>query len=85
MSEPCRSNLYGTGLQEADWRILKEAVLAAAFGAETPVLPPRLQQHPVGVLLASYRQEARRSVLDKAARLLTGQQQESWQLLMKSG
>lgn len=85
MPEQRHSDICGTGLDDADWHILKEAVLAAAFGANSTVLPPRLEQHPVAMLLSDYRQEARHTLLDKAARLLTGDPQASWLLLMKSG
>lgn len=84
MINPLLSDIYGTGLSATDWHILKAAVLMTAFNNNAPDLPLHLQQHPVAELLYRYHNAPHASVLDKAARQLTGNQPGSWQLLMKS-
>jgi len=84
MIKPPSSDICHTDLSAANWHLLKDAILAAAFGNNTSVLPAALAQHPVAELLQRYRQQPSQALLNKAASLLTGNQPDSWQLLMKS-
>jgi hypothetical protein len=72
-------------LRNADWDILKNAVLSAQFTDEfINKIPTRLNDHPVTILIKKYKQTKNEQHINKAAKLLTGNIKNSWLFLEKS-
>jgi hypothetical protein len=87
-------NLYGSGLNRADWYALAALVVphyAFRDGELIPPaeiapaqLPPRLAGHPVAELVRRYRATGNRDLLDQAGHLLVPDCENWWLVLTKA-
>ena len=88
-SDLFESNIYDTGLNRKDWNLLKDAILCAGECPEFPSkdfdgLPPYLQNHRIGRLIALSLAGEPKVDLNDAAKLMVGGLENAWLALSKS-
>ncbi len=83
------NNVYGSGLNSADWHLLKNAILCASLNRAAPSedfdrLPRRLREHDIGRIVANHLDGKPNGNLDTAAKKMVGANSKAWLALMKS-
>jgi hypothetical protein len=66
-----RNNIYGSGLNEKDWRMLLDVFWPFIHAnepakVEIPKYPPRFENHPIIIAIKRYQQFGRKEDLDIA-------------------
>lgn len=78
--------MYGSGLSESDWYLLKDAVLGAGCGNFDyfDALPAKLKKHPIAVLVAEAKTGKSRAVRQAERLLVPHDPDQATLILMKS-
>jgi|GEM_PF-6316416 len=84
-----RTDLYGSGLNRAEWLQLKDVLLSdeisvARLQDEFNKLPGHLQNHAVGTIIKQYLDDPTIADLEEAAALLVNGANNAWLILSKS-